>query len=102
MTLHFNEKNLRRIINKNLLYYFKMDSIFIIAAVVSFVFLIFKFIEMRFIEKDSKPLKLLIKDSLFVYFSVLLGSFILDQIKPLRISSDEIRSPQVFTGNPEF
>jgi hypothetical protein len=92
---------LRRIINKNLLYYFKMDSIFIIAAVVSFVYLIFKFIEMRFVEKDSKPLKLLIKDSLFVYFSVLLGSFILDQIKPLRIS-DEIRSPQVFTGNPEF
>jgi hypothetical protein len=78
-----------------------MDSIFIIAAVVSFVYLIFKFIEMRFVEKDSKPLKLLIKDSLFVYFSVLLGSFILDQIKPLRIS-DEIRSPQVFTGNPEF
>lgn len=92
---------MRRIINKNLLYYFKMDSIFIIAAVVSFVYLIFKFIEMRFVEKDSKPLKLLIKDSLFVYFSVLLGSFILDQIKPLRIS-DEIRSPQVFTGNPEF
>ena len=78
-----------------------MDSIFIIAAVVSFVFLIFKFIEMRFIDKDSKPLKLLIKDSLFVYFSVLLGSFILDQVKPLRIS-DEIRPPQVFTGNPEF
>ena len=78
-----------------------MESIFIIAAVVSIVFLIFKFIEMRFIEKDSKPLKLLIKDSLFVYFSVLLGSFILDQIKPLQLS-DEIRPPQVFTGNPEF
>lgn len=99
MIPHFN--NLRRIINKNLLYYFKMESIFIIAAVVSIVFLIFKFIEMRFIEKDSKPLKLLIKDSLFVYFSVLLGSFILDQIKPLQLS-DEIRPPQVFTGNPEF
>jgi hypothetical protein len=57
---------------------------------------------MRFIEKESKPLKLLIKDALFVYFSVLLGSFVLDQIKPLQISGDEIRSPQVFTGNPEF
>lgn len=78
-----------------------MDNIFIIAAVVSFVFLIFKFIEMRFIEKESKPMKLLIKDSLFVYFSVLLGSFVLDQIKPMRISN-EVCSPQVFTGNPEF
>ena len=78
-----------------------MDSIFIVAAVVSFVFLIFKFIEMRFLEKDSKPLKFLIKDSLFVYFSVLLGSFVLEQIKPMRIT-DEVRVPQVFTGNPEF
>jgi hypothetical protein len=78
-----------------------MDNIFIIAAVVSFTFLIFKFVEMRFVDKDSKPLKFLIKDSLFVYFSVLLGSFILEQIKPMHIST-EVRAPQVFTGNPEF
>ena len=78
-----------------------MDSIYIIAAVVSFVFLIFKFIEMRFIEKDSKPLKLLIKDALLVFFSVLLGSFVLEQIKPIRLT-EEVRPPQVFTGNPEF
>lgn len=80
-----------------------MDNIFIIAAVISFTFLIFKFVEMRFVDKDSKPLKFLIKDSLIVYFSVLLGSFILDQIKPMHIISTEVRAPpQVFTGNPDF
>ena len=57
-----------------------MDNIFIIAAVVSVVFLIAKFIEMRFIEKESKPLKFLIRDALLVYFSVVSGYFIIGQI----------------------
>jgi hypothetical protein len=37
-----------------------MDNIFIIAAVISTVFLILKFIEMRFVDAESKPLKLLL------------------------------------------
>ena len=47
-----------------------MDNIFIIAAIISIIFVIGKFIEMRFIEKESKPLKLLIRDALLVYISV--------------------------------
>jgi hypothetical protein len=31
---------------------------------------------MRFIEKESKPLKILIRDALLVYFSVVSGYFI--------------------------
>ena len=53
-----------------------MENIFIIAAVISFIFLIIKFIEMRFVEKESKPLKLLIRDTLVVYISVIFGNFI--------------------------
>jgi hypothetical protein len=56
---------------------------------------------MRFVEKESKPLKVLIKDSLVVYFSVLLGYFVLEQIRPISLT-EEVRPPQVFTGNPEF
>ena len=37
-----------------------MDNIFVIAAIISVIFIIAKFLEMRFIEKESKPLKLLI------------------------------------------
>ena len=43
-----------------------MDNIFTFATVISFIFLIVKFIEMRFVEKESKPLKLLIRDALLV------------------------------------
>ena len=77
-----------------------MDNIFIIAAIISIVFFITKFIEMRFIEKESKPLKLLIRDSLLVYFSVIFGYFILEQIKPVIQNGGETQL--VFTDNPEF
>jgi hypothetical protein len=55
---------------------------------------------MRFIEKENKPLKLLIRDSLLVYFSVLSGYFILEQLNPIVSKGGE--KIQVFTDNPEF
>ena len=84
----------------------KMENIFIIAAVISIIFLIVKFIEMRYIEKDSKPLKLLIRDSLLVYFSVVSGYFIMEQLKPVMQNGDVLNggggTTPVFTNNPEF
>jgi len=76
-----------------------MDNIFVIAGVISVVFLIAKFIEMRFIDKENKPLKLLIRDALLVYFSVVFGNFIIEQLKPI---SGGTGAPQVFTDNPDF
>lgn len=80
-----------------------MDNIFIIAAVISVLFLIAKFFEMRFIEKESKPLKLLIRDAFLVYFSVIFSYFIIEQITPMLKESgiDKTHTP-VFTDNPSF
>ena len=81
-----------------------MENIFFIACVISFVFLVFKFAEMRFIDKESKPLKNLVRDTLLVYTSVILGSFVLDQLKP--VLNDVVEggggSPAVFVDNPSF
>lgn len=80
-----------------------MNNIFIIAAVVSVLFLIVKFIEMRFVEKENIPLKLLIRDSLLVYFSVISGYFILQQFNSLMDNGEtNVRATQVFTDNPGF
>ena len=76
-----------------------MDNIFVIAGIIALIFLILKFIEMRFVEKESKPLKYLIRDSLLVYFSVILGNFVFEQVSPI---GDNIRVTPVFTGNPDF
>lgn len=78
-----------------------MDNIFIIAGIISIIFIISKFIEMRFIEKENKPLKLLIRDALLVYFSVVCGYFILEQINPI-IKNGASNTTPVFTDNPEF
>jgi len=79
-----------------------MDNIFFVAAVISVVFLIAKFIEMRFVEKENKPLKFLIRDSLLVYISVIIGSFILDQLKPVMNEIVVSEVPLAFTDNPSF
>lgn len=81
-----------------------MDNIFIIATIISVVFFIAKFIEMRYVEKESKPLKYLIRDALVVYFSVICGYFILEQIKPLiqQTAGNGATVTPVFTDNPEF
>ncbi len=59
---------------------------------------------MRVIDKESKPLKLLIRDTLFVYFSVIAGNFIIDQISPamLQEAGELVSNPAVFTDNPGF
>ena len=75
------------------------ESIFFQAFIMSIVYILFKFIEMRFILKKNKPLKELARESLIVYFSVLGGKFILGQIMPLK---ELISAPQVFTNDPSF
>jgi len=79
-------------------------NIFINAGIISVIFFIVKFIEMRVIDKESKPLKFLIRDTLFVYFSVIAGNFIIDQISPsmLQEAGEVVTNPTVFTDNPGF
>jgi len=80
-----------------------MSNIFIVAAIISIIFFLVKFIEMRFVDKESKPLKLLIRDSLLVYFRVISGSFIIEQLKPvIQEGGAKITNPTVFVDNPGF
>jgi hypothetical protein len=78
-----------------------MDNIFIIAAIISIVFLIVKFFEMRYVEKESKPIKILIRDALLVYFSVVLSHFLIKQVNPIMHKGGSHVTP-VFTDNPGF
>jgi hypothetical protein len=80
-----------------------MDNIFLIAGIISAIFFIAKFLEMRYVDEEPKPLKLLIRDALLVYVSVVLGGFITDQLNPI-INETELLSsaPLAFTDNPPF
>ena len=79
-----------------------MTSIFIIATVIAMTFLVIKFLEMRYVEKESKPLKLLIKDTILVYFSVILANFVMEQVNPIMSAGGIKQVTPVFTDNPAF
>jgi hypothetical protein len=80
-----------------------MENIFLVAGIIAVIFFIVKFLEMRFIEKESKPLKFLVRDTLVVYVSVVAGNFIYEQVTPA--VSEAVAgnpSPIAFTDNPPF
>ena len=79
-----------------------MDNIFFVAAIMSLIFFIIKFLEMRYVDKEPKPLKFLIRDSLVVYFSVVIGNFILGQVEPAIKETIVPSIPMAFTDNPPF
>ena len=76
-----------------------MNNQMITSLIISVLYLITKFIEMRFILKENNPLKGLARDTLVVYLSVILGNFVMSQVGGIDISKSV---PQVFTNNPDF
>lgn len=75
-------------------------NIFLNAGIVSVVYIIVKFLEMRFIDKENKPLKILFRDGLIVYLSSIAGYYLFLQINPL--TENIPNKIQAFTNNPDF
>ena len=67
---------------------------FVGALVIAGLYLLMRFLEMRFIIKENKPLKILLREAVMVYLSVLGGDFIIQQLEPLK---DIAGTPSVFT-----
>lgn len=79
-----------------------MDNIFFVAGFISVIFFIAKFLEMRYIEKETKPLKFIIRDTLVVYFCVVAGTFVVDQVSPVVKEIVPESVPMAFTDNAPF
>ena len=95
---------MRKIVTKHCPCKIYMDNIYVTAGMIAFVFFLGKFIEMRFIEKESKPLKVIVKDTLLVYVCTIFAFMILEQLKPiLQESAGGGPTTQIaFTDNPTF
>ena len=72
---------------------------FVGALVIAGIYLLLRFLEMRFVLKENKPLKVLVRDTVLVYLSVLLGNFVISQVGESNITS---KLPEVFTNDPGF
>ena len=76
------------------------NSIFVTALGISMIYALVKFAEMRFILKENKPFKVIFRDTIFVYLSVVGGNFIIEQMGTLgEITSS---STKAFTDTPDF
>jgi NADH:ubiquinone oxidoreductase subunit 5 (subunit L)/multisubunit Na+/H+ antiporter MnhA subunit len=89
---------------------------YVVSGIIAFVFLVAKFIEMRFTNSNSnsnsnksseedepKPLKFLVRDALLVYVSSLLGFYIIAQFEEhAAVGSSAVKEVAAFTGGPDF
>ena len=77
-----------------------MNNIFANAGIIAVVYSLIKFVEMRMILKESRPVKELLRDSIIVYISTIAGMFVIDQMGSITTMGK--KSTNVFVGNPEF
>jgi hypothetical protein len=77
-----------------------MGNNFIISIIISIIYFLIKFLEIKFTSKEEhKSLKDIFKDTLVVYFGSIAGLYIVEQISPIIESGGPI---EVFTDNPNF
>lgn len=76
-----------------------MESSFISAGAIAVIYIIIKVVEMRVILKETKPIKDLVRDTVIVYLSSILGIFVLDQFAA---GITKVSPTSAFTGNPDF
>jgi hypothetical protein len=88
-----------------------MEKILLLAAAITILFGIMKFVEMKFIDKKLKPLKDVVRDLVMVFFAAFVCSFgiinygnkIDDFLNVITNKSTvQPETTQVFTGNPDF
>jgi hypothetical protein len=77
-----------------------MEKYIIHSGIIAFIYLLMKFIEMRITKKEAKPMKELIRDTIIVYLSALMGLYIINEFMP---TSSVVKTvTNVFTDAPGF
>ena len=79
-----------------------MKESFIYSLAISVIFFLFKFLEMKFLPEDEKkPLKVIIKETLLVYFASVTGIMLYSQFE-IQTLKDGSKATMAFVDNPAF
>jgi hypothetical protein len=80
-----------------------MEKYFIHSGIIAFIYLLLKFTEMRIVTKENKPIKEMMRDTIIVYLSGILGLYIIDELMPVAASAlTKVNVPSVFIDAPGF
>ena len=77
-----------------------MEQYIIHSGIIAFIYLLMKFIEMRMVQKETKPVKDLIRDTIMVYLSAMVGLYIIGEFIPAKSVVKTVTN--VFTDAPGF
>jgi hypothetical protein len=78
-----------------------MEKYIIHSGIIAFIYLLLKFVEMRIVTKETKPLKDLVRDTIIVYLSTIMGLYIIDEFMPTA-SAGVKEATNVFIDAPGF
>jgi len=88
-----------------------MEKVFILSIVVTCIFVIIKGLEMKYVDKEWKPLKTIIRDAVIILVSSIIGSFLYFHMDGsltdfLNVVTDNksfnMSATQIFTDAPGF
>jgi len=88
-----------------------MEKLFFVATLITSFFCIAKFVEMKYVDKELKPLKIIVRDALIVFASSFLGVLILINMNGtitdfMNVVTDgksmNMAATQIFTDEPGF
>jgi hypothetical protein len=77
-----------------------MEKYIIHSGIISFIYLLLKFVEMRITKNEAKPMKELIRDTIIVYLSAIIGLYIIGEFMPTTTVVKTVTN--VFTDVPGF
>lgn len=88
-----------------------MEKLLVLSVVISVLYIFAKIVEMKYVEKQMKPFKFVLRDSVVVFLSSFVGLFfgfmlqgnVTDFMNVMtNTKSFTPNDTQVFTGDPEF
>lgn len=80
-----------------------MTDVFIYSLAISAIFFMFKFLEMKFVPDDEKkPLKVVIKETILVYFASVVGIYLYSQFDLPTMVQTAGKNTMAFVDNPTF
>ena len=77
-----------------------MEKYLIHSGIIAFIYLLMKFVEMRITKNEAKPMKELIRDTVIVYLSAIIGLYIIGEFMPNTAVVKTVTN--VFTDMPSF
>lgn len=76
-----------------------MENNFSVGGVIALIYLVAKFIEIKIIHKETRPLQELIREALIVYISAITGVALFDHISHVEVTTT---TTGAFLGDPDF